>query len=108
LREIPFFAMLGASLQDLRERAARYTAALPNVRIVETSAFVGGGALPEHGVPSIAIELKDGAESVAMRLRRNPTPIVIRVEGGRGLLDLRSVLPEQDAEVVGALQNILG
>ena len=39
-------------------------------------------------------------------LRRNDPPIIARVEEGRVLLDLRTVFPEQDAEIAKALQEM--
>ena len=104
--EIPFFAMLSATLAQLRERAQRYTQAIAACSVAETTAFVGGGALPEHGVPSLAICLA-GDSHTAASLRRMATPIVARVENGNTLLDLRTILPAQDAQVVRALQSIL-
>jgi L-seryl-tRNA(Ser) seleniumtransferase len=46
-------------------------------------------------------------DEVAARLRRSDPPIVARVEGDRVVLDLRTVLPEQDRLVAAAL-NALG
>jgi L-seryl-tRNA(Ser) seleniumtransferase len=106
--EIPFFAMLGASLESLRERARAYRDAVPNAMITESTAYVGGGSLPESGVASIAVALVParGADAAAQELRHAPMPIVARVEEGRLLLDLRTILPQQDAQVVQALRTL--
>lgn len=104
--EIPFYAMLAATPAQLRERAERYCVSVVGCEIAETSAYVGGGALPEHGIPSIGVALPGDAERVAADLRRGAQPIVSRIENGRALLDLRSILPQQDAQVITALQSI--
>lgn len=105
--EIPFYAMLSATPAKLRERAERYRAALPALTIVDSTAYVGGGSLPEHGIPSIAVAYGKHVDATAQRLRHDATPVIARVESGKLLLDLRSILPEQDAEVLEALRNTL-
>jgi L-seryl-tRNA(Ser) seleniumtransferase len=107
--EIPFFAMLGASLETLRGRAGRYRDSVSGARIVESQAYAGGGTLPESGIPSVAIALQPacGAQTAAERLRRAPVPIVARIEDGRLLLDLRSIAPEEDDAAIAALQETL-
>jgi L-seryl-tRNA(Ser) seleniumtransferase len=106
--EIPFYAMLGASLDRLRARAQRYVKAVPGAAIIESSAYVGGGSLPESAIPSIAVALKprQGADAAAQALRRARTPIIGRIEENLLMLDLRTVFPAQDDEVLAALQNL--
>jgi L-seryl-tRNA(Ser) seleniumtransferase len=105
--QIPLFRMLGATIEELRARASRYCDAVPGLTIVETTAYVGGGSLPEQGLRSVALAFTKDVESNVRRLRYGTPPIVARIEGAQLLLDLRSVLPEQDTEAIAALQNIL-
>jgi L-seryl-tRNA(Ser) seleniumtransferase len=106
--QIPFFAMLGASLDDLRARGRRYAEAIPDCRVIESTAYVGGGSLPESGVASIAVALspRGGADAAAQALRRASTPIVGRIDEGRLLLDLRTISPADDERVVAALHDL--
>lgn len=106
--EIPFFAMLGAGAEALRKRAQIYCEAIAGANTVESSAYVGGGSLPQATIPSIAVALHParGAARAAERLRRAPVPIVARVEEGRLLLDLRTIAPHEDAAVIAALETI--
>jgi L-seryl-tRNA(Ser) seleniumtransferase len=106
--EIPFFAMLGATVETLRKRAQSYCEAIAGADVEETSAYVGGGSLPEATIRSVAIALHpaSGAAAAAERLRRAPVPIVARVEEGRLLLDLRTIAPHDDAAVIAALKTI--
>ncbi|HET9095372.1 MAG TPA: L-seryl-tRNA(Sec) selenium transferase [Candidatus Baltobacteraceae bacterium] len=106
--QIPFFAMLGASLDELRTRAERYAASIPGCRIIESSAYVGGGSLPESALPSIAVGLspRNGADAAAQALRHAPTPIVGRIDEDRLLFDLRTIFPADDERVIAALQPL--
>jgi L-seryl-tRNA(Ser) seleniumtransferase len=91
----------------LHARAARYCSSVTELQIVETTAYVGGGSLPERGVPSVAVSYSKDVDALAAALRRGTPPIVARVESGKLLIDLRSVLPEQDPQVIAALQHTL-
>ncbi len=101
---IPLYRMLSATLDELGERAKAYAAAIPAARVIDSEAYVGGGALPQDAVPSIAVAITTPRpDELAARLRRGTPPIVARIEEGRVVLDLRTVAPEEDATVVGAL-----
>ncbi|MGZ3542566.1 MAG: L-seryl-tRNA(Sec) selenium transferase, partial [Vulcanimicrobiaceae bacterium] len=108
---IPFYRMLGASIDALRERAERYLQGLggKHVQIVPSAAYVGAGSLPETTLPSLALAVSGARtpDAIASRLRRNDPAIVGRVEGGRVLLDLRTIASEQDSAVIAALDSIL-
>ncbi|MDQ2680034.1 MAG: L-seryl-tRNA(Sec) selenium transferase [Candidatus Eremiobacteraeota bacterium] len=124
LHEIPFYRMLSTSLDDLRTRGDRYFAALNDTpcraeptpchaeptpchaELVEASAYVGGGTLPEVTIPSIAISVSGmNASALAAKLRANDPPIVARIDDGRLLLDLRTIAPREDEAVIAALNN---
>jgi L-seryl-tRNA(Ser) seleniumtransferase len=49
----------------------------------------------------------ESADGLASRLRHAEPPVISRIEDGRVLLDLRSVLPEQDAELQQAVRTVL-
>lgn len=105
LRELPLVAMLAATQEELRQRARAYAHAQPRAEIVESTAYLGGGTLAQTALPSIAVSLapRDGAEKAAQQLRHREPPIVARVAENRLLLDLRGILPEQDAATAAAL-----
>jgi L-seryl-tRNA(Ser) seleniumtransferase len=109
-RQIPFYAMLGVPLQELRARAQRYVESVPGLQTADTNAYVGGGSLPESAIPSVAVALAPprGADDAALRLRRAGTPIVPRIDEGRLLLDLRTIPPSDDARVIAALKDLFG
>jgi L-seryl-tRNA(Ser) seleniumtransferase len=100
----PVPAALAADPAALFNRAERavvlLTAAGLDARVVSSRAAVGGGGAPGVELPSAAISLP---EVLALPLRRGALPVVGRLEAGRLLLDLRSVLPEQDEPLVHAI-----
>ena len=106
--ELPLYAMLGAPIESLRDRAAAYVKTLKNAEVVETEAYAGGGSTPQSALRSIGVALapRDGATAAAERLRKGERPIVARIESGRLLLDLRTIRPAEDSIVIAALQTL--
>ncbi|HEY6326076.1 MAG TPA: L-seryl-tRNA(Sec) selenium transferase [Candidatus Cybelea sp.] len=101
---VPILRMLAASLDDLRRRAEGYVAALPGAVAIESSAYIGGGALPRARVASIAVAIStEKPDLLAANLHRGKPPIVARVDEGRVLLDLRTIAPPEDRDVIAAL-----
>jgi L-seryl-tRNA(Ser) seleniumtransferase len=107
LREIPALAQITADLDELRRRATRVRDALDlgaSVAVVDSDASVGGGAFPMARIPSIALSVAGRADDIEQRLRAGDPPIVARVADGRVLLDLRTIFPAEDDELVMALR----
>jgi L-seryl-tRNA(Ser) seleniumtransferase len=75
---------------------------------VATEAAIGGGSAPGETLPSWAVAApRLGApDAVAAQLRRWRTPIVGRIAEERVLLDLRTVDPALDEELIGALRAL--
>lgn len=100
----PVRIALEAPVARLRARATSLAARLStegvDVRAVDSSAAVGGGAAPGVRLPSAAISLP---AHLATPLRRGRPPVVGRVEDGRCLLDLRTVEPDDDAILAAAV-----
>jgi L-seryl-tRNA(Ser) seleniumtransferase len=108
--EIPIWRMIAADIAGLQARAGRLAAALGpgHAEVVASSAAVGGGSLPGETLPSAAVALPGSdPDRLAARLRRGDPPVVGRIAEGRVLLDMRSVLPEQDEALRRALRAAL-
>jgi L-seryl-tRNA(Ser) seleniumtransferase len=106
-QQVPVWRMIAASDDSLRSRAEALADGLPG-HVTETRSAVGGGSLPGQTQPSAAIALAgDAADALAARLRRASPPVISRIEDGHVLLDLRAVLPEQDAELQQAVRAVL-
>ncbi len=101
---IPIYRMLSASTGDLRARADAYVQRVAGATIVESHAYLGGGALPQAQIPSIAVAVAAAdVGALAARLRGGAPPIVARIEDGRVMLDLRTIAPEHDEAVMARL-----
>lgn len=117
LGDIPLYAMLGTPVAALRERAARICATLAGAESrcglrcepCDSEATTGGGTLPLSHIPSAGIAVRAAAlspDELARRLRNRRPPLVCRVEETHIIIDLRTVLPEEDAEVAAALHTV--
>lgn len=104
-REVPVLAMLGAAPEELARRAAalaeRLRAVLPGWTVAveaDHASQAGGGSLPGVDLPTavVAITPPGGVAAYERRLRQGEPPVVARVRQGRVLLDLRTVLPEEE------------
>lgn len=116
-RRVPILRMLATTPDELRVRAERLAAALQargiGAEVVKTEAEAGGGSLPGTALPSFGVRLpswRRSAERLMARLRSAEPPILARIEEDAVLLDLRSLLPEEDAvleaSLVAALQGV--
>ncbi|MGY1456373.1 L-seryl-tRNA(Sec) selenium transferase [Streptomyces sp. SS8] len=102
----PVHTMLHADVEGLRVRAERLAAELrgadADARAVDSEAAVGGGGAPGVTLPSAAVSLPG---EYAGPLRTGEPAVLGRVEGGRCLIDLRTVPPERDADVAEAVRR---
>ena len=115
-REFPLYRAAGAPLPGLEERGRGIlaSASLPaagwTAEVVESLALFGGGTSPEKTFPSRAVALAHvslPADRLLAMLREGDPPIAARVEEGRVVLDLRSILPEEDRQVAGAISRLV-
>jgi L-seryl-tRNA(Ser) seleniumtransferase len=103
--EVPVWRMITAPLEALRARAEQIAAAAGG-SVAPCESAVGGGSLPGQTLPSFAVALDTvRPDELARALRLGEPPVVARVAEGRLLLDVRTVLEEQDEELVGAIRR---
>jgi L-seryl-tRNA(Ser) seleniumtransferase len=112
-RAIPVLAMLTEPLSRLRERAAALISLLGAAACELTlgSSAVGGGAFPGTVLPTALVSLDPGslgAAGLALRLRLGSPAVVARIEGGRVLLDPRTIPDEALPDLARAVQAALG
>ena len=90
------------SVEELENTANFINSRLKNpLEIVLTTTFVGGGTMPNKRIPSIALAVKGNANENEVKFRKNL--VIGRIEEGKFLLDLRSVL---DADVQNLIEKI--
>jgi L-seryl-tRNA(Ser) seleniumtransferase len=111
LAEIPVLQMLTARVDDLHARATIIVEGLRKeghvAEVVVSESSVGGGAFPTARIESRAVGLVANAERIESKLRLADRPVIGRIEDSRLLLDLRSVLPGEDAVLAAALAKAL-
>jgi L-seryl-tRNA(Ser) seleniumtransferase len=117
LQRVPALRALARSVEELRGRAERLAAELagaaPAVRaeVVDCASRVGSGAAPTEDVPSAGLRLTRGgasAEAWAAALRAGEPPVVARIQDEALLLDLRTVEPDEEETLLGALARTAG
>ena len=113
-RTIPVWQMIATPLDTLRERAEALVAALAGAgaaaaTVVEVRSTVGGGSLPGETLPSWGVALAvRSPDRVMAALRRGSPCVLARVEDGRVVLDLRTVLEDPLSRLPGAIAAALG
>jgi L-seryl-tRNA(Ser) seleniumtransferase len=111
--QVPALRMIRQTAAEIRARAERLLASLQaaapgfKAELTPGESVIGGGATPEQSIPTwlIAVDCAD-EDAAQRRLRANDPPVIARVEEKRLLLDLRTVLPEEEAELAAALQAL--
>jgi len=108
---IPVLRMTELPKAEIARRTQALIATLPpgklSVEVIDGESLFGGGSAPSAVLPTVLIGVTCSdlsANDLASRLRAANPPVIARVEEGRVLLDLRTVLPPQDE----ALGHLLG
>lgn len=109
---IPIWRMIATPDNQLAQRAGTWAERLRahgmRARVQRGESTIGGGSLPGEVLPTTLLAL-DAAhiafplEELTRRLRLRPIPIVARISRDTLLLDPRTVLEEQDEEMMRAL-----
>ena len=111
---VPVQRMLTMTADEVRARADAFTTALGTLtgwraEVVPGLSAVGGGSAPGVELRTwLAAVARDGQspDALEQRLRRLTPPVIARIEGGRVVLDLRTVLPDQDALLLSLLADL--
>ena len=69
---------------------------------MESEGRVGGGTYPGVKLPgfALALDAPNSAEILAMHLRNGDPPVIARIVDKRVLIDLRTVLPGEENDLV--------
>jgi L-seryl-tRNA(Ser) seleniumtransferase len=102
LDAIPALRMIRMSADAIKERAERLAARIEGAVVEPGESVIGGGSTPDLTLPTWVIAVR-GDER---RLRANNPPIIARMERDRVLIDLRTVLPEQEDAIAQAASSI--
>ncbi len=111
---IPVQRMLTMTADEVRVRAGALAAALNQIdgwraTLAAGASAVGGGSAPGLELPTwlVAIEKRGlTPDALETRLRGLTPPVIARIEKDQVLLDLRTVLPDQDSALGAALRSL--
>jgi L-seryl-tRNA(Ser) seleniumtransferase len=108
LDAIPTLRMARVATTQLRERVARWAAALGvgDEAIVPAGALAGGGTYPGEELPSWALALRPrDAHGFLAALRSGWPAVIARIENDAVLLDARTVQSGEDDDVIVAVRR---
>ena len=105
-RDVPVQRMLALTRDEIGRRAEALASRLTHsgwrARVTDGASTVGGGSAPGSSLPTRLLLLeRDGrsADQIEAQLRALETPVIARIENDQVVLDLRTVAPEDDAEL---------
>lgn len=101
--EIPALRMLAQSPDVIRERAERLCRALAGAQIIEGESVAGGGSTPDQAFATWLVAIPGDAVMLEKKLRSNDPPVIARIIGDRLVIDLRTVLPADEEDLIQAL-----
>jgi L-seryl-tRNA(Ser) seleniumtransferase len=109
--EVPVWRMIAADADGLRARATALAETLPpevEATVAPVTATVGGGSLPGETLPSWSVTIAGRSATALLAALRRGTPCVVaRIEHERVVLDVRTVLAEQDEPLARAVAAVL-
>lgn len=102
---VPALRMIRMTADHIRVRAETLAKRMgPTVRVEGGESVIGGGSTPDRSLPTYLIVIEAGnIVETERRLRANDPPIIARIERERLVLDLRTVLPEEEDALAAAL-----
>ena len=107
---LPLPTMLSLKPEDLQPRAEKIIAELGSdipVWIGEGIARCGGGTMPKAEIPSLTLDFRPenmSLDKLAKRLREGNTPVMGYKSDDAYRIDLRTIFPEQDADLIENLK----
>ena len=113
-RSVPLLSLLATPVENLKNRAERLAPQIAAtgvgpVEVVSTESHIATGDLSPNTLPSYALSVAPTAGTALAldaALRGGRLPVVGRIQGDRLMLDLRTVLPRQDIELIAAWEEL--
>lgn len=111
--QLPVLQMLSASVELLTERARALVAAIQSTELPcevrAGTSEIGGGSLPTVQLPTAVVAVRHSthsAQQLAEQLRTGQPRVFGRIQEDTVLLDLRSVMPADESDLVLALRRL--
>jgi len=106
--DVPFWRMASTRVDEISKRSMAVIRGLDRVTIEDGASVPGAGSVPGRAIPTKTIRIEGDADNIWRHLATRGEEAVIGTRrSGAVYLDLRSVAPEDDAIVRGALEAAL-
>ena len=107
LERIPVWRMIAARPEEIARRAQAIAGALgERAGTTGGHSMIGGGSLPQESLPTTLVALAGRATRISASLRAHG--VIARIDGGRVMLDPRTIHPDEDATVIAACRAAMG
>jgi L-seryl-tRNA(Ser) seleniumtransferase len=116
--ELPVLRMMELSAESVGARSRRCASMIQDLagdrlqtEILPGASLVGGGSAPTEEIPTTLLAVSCHGKSAAdleCALRSGHPPVVARIQGDRLVLDLRTVLEGQEADLARAVSALAG
>jgi L-seryl-tRNA(Ser) seleniumtransferase len=117
MAEIPILRAITITAEEVRVRSRRFAARLKRrlprggiIELLDGVSVVGGGSCPDVELPTTLLALESenrGAGEIEAALRAQTTPIIVRLDQNRVMLDLRTVFPNQESILSAGISSAL-
>lgn len=114
LDDLPVARMIRLSKEEITKRALAFIAVAKmgghglSLELVDGESVIGGGSTPGQSLPTTLVAVTHpgmSASQLEQRLRAAAPPVLVRVENGSVVLDLRTVFPDQEPALLTVLQS---
>jgi len=106
--EIPVWQMIAATPEVLKKKVNLWKSALGMGEVITGLSTIGGGSLPGETLPTWLLALEvSSPKNTLIKLRYLQPPVIARIEKNRILLDPRTVLPEQEEQLIPGVFGVL-
>ncbi len=113
LTKIPVWRMISTPITEIDQRAYLWAQALGSLaQVTDGETMIGGGSVPGGTLPTKLVAIGGQSKSrgqvkdLTQKLRLQKVPVIGRINEDILLLDPRTVLPEEDKVVLGALRDL--
>lgn len=105
---IPIWRMIAMQVEAIQARAATWAQNLGYGEVIAGESTVGGGSLPGETLPTrlLALDVQN-PDRFMKRLRQSKPPVIARLENDHVLFDPRTVLPEQETQMLSVIRSAL-
>ena len=106
--DIPIWKMISQNINKITKRAEKICSETKLGKIIDGESLIGGCSMPEVKIPTkiIKIETKKNENTIKKKLLQSTPIILARIYEGSILIDIRTVLEEQDKTLSKIIKNL--